>query len=203
MDKQSSVCLLLTKWPQIVGVSRRTCSTANVASPENEPRNIVVANSPPRVSSMPSLSAVQPLASEPDLESKSFATLLRHHSPILLDFGMQVRGSSRSGSSSSSEKLPGYFNIGPFNTIAPLASLGRIRRIIPESGDLQIDFGHKFDAFVTRDRIRPRNFVYRVGDIVDIKINDVELSASFSSRESHFTLNEGHVTIIGLNKNSV
>merc|ERR1712055_725757 len=99
----------------------------------------------------------------------TFASLLRRRSPLLLNFGMGPRQGSK---------------------FEPLHVQGRVRRIIPESGDLMIDFGYKFDAFISSENIVPKGHAYQIGDMVNIHIYEFEMASNFSGSDKFITLKE-------------
>lgn len=101
---------------------------------------------------------------------KSFATLLRRQSPVLLEIGLMPRTSR--------------------NNLTPVLAHGIIRRIIPESRDLQVDFGGKFDGFI---RAREGED-FSPGESIKVWVRDFEITSNFSGAEKSLTLKEADLS---------
>ncbi|MES1905151.1 MAG: 37S ribosomal protein S28, mitochondrial [Paramarteilia canceri] len=123
--------------------------------------------------------------------SLSFASLLRRRSPLLLDFGLQPRINANRTHS------------GGIGQLAGVRVKAIVKRIVPESGDLQLDFGGKFDAFISKSQVKPKDFQYRVGDQVIAVVRDLEVSSSFIGSPVHLSLREADAIVLGLDKDSI
>jgi len=126
------------------------------------------------------------------LHTNSFASLLRRRSPLLLNFGLTPR-------IDPNLRRPSNYS----QVVEPLRAQGRVRRVIPESGDLQIDLGFKFDAFVAKGDVKPLGFIYKPGDLVDMLIFELEIASKFSGSDKFITLKEADAVMLGISKSSM